>query len=160
MNYILVINAGSSSLKYQIIDMDDESVKAKGLVERIGISGSKLTHKPAGKEPFELEQDMPTHGEAINAVIAALVDPEHGIMKDMSAIKAVGHRVLHGGERFWQSVIVNDDVIDGIKEYIPLGPLHNPANLKGIETCMEKMPGIPNVAVFDTAFHQTMPDYA
>lgn len=160
MNYVLVINAGSSSLKYQIIDMDDESVKAKGLVERIGIAGSKLTHKPEGKDKFELEQDMPTHGEAINAVIDALVDPVHGVMKDMSAIKAVGHRVLHGGERFWQSVVVNDDVIDGIKEYIPLGPLHNPANLKGIETCMEKMPGIPNVAVFDTAFHQTMPDYA
>ena len=160
MNYILVINAGSSSLKYQVIDMEDESVKAKGLVERIGIAGSALTHKPAGKEPYVLNQDMPTHGEAIEAVIAALVDPAHGIMKDMSAIKAVGHRVLHGGEKFWKPCIVDGDVIAGIKEMIPLGPLHNPANLKGIETCMEKMPGIPNVAVFDTAFHQTMPDYA
>ena len=107
MNYILVINAGSSSLKYQVIDMEDESVKAKGLVERIGIAGSALTHKPAGKEPYVLNQDMPTHGEAIEAVIAALVDPAHGIMKDMSAIKAVGHRVLHGGEKFWKPCIVD-----------------------------------------------------
>lgn len=160
MNYVLIINAGSSSLKYQVIDMEDESVKGKGIVERIGDKGSVLTHKPTGKDKFVLEQDMPTHGEAIEAVIQALTDPDHGIMKDMSAIKAVGHRVLHGGERFWKSVIVNQEVIEGIKEYIPLGPLHNPANLKGIETCMEKMPGIPNVAVFDTAFHQTMPDYA
>ncbi len=160
MEYVLIINAGSSSLKYQIIDMKDESVKAKGLVERIGIAGSVLTHKPAGKDKFVLEQDMPTHGEAIDAVLAALVDPEHGVIKDMSEIKAVGHRVLHGGEKFTASQKVTDEVIEGIKEYIPLGPLHNPANLKGIETCMEKMPGIPNVAVFDTAFHQTMPDYA
>ncbi len=160
MEYVLIINAGSSSLKYQIIDMKDESVKAKGLVERIGIAGSVLTHKPTGKDKFVLEQDMPTHGEAIDAVLAALVDPEHGVIKDMSEIKAVGHRVLHGGEKFTASQKVTDEVIEGIKEYIPLGPLHNPANLKGIETCMEKMPGIPNVAVFDTAFHQTMPDYA
>ncbi len=160
MENILIINAGSSSLKYQIIDMTDESIKAKGIVERIGIPGSVLTHKPAGKDKFVLEQDMPTHGEAIDAVLAALVDPVHGVIKNMNEIKAVGHRVLHGGEKFTASQLVTDEVIEGIKEYIPLGPLHNPANLKGIETCMEKMPGIPNVAVFDTAFHQTMPDYA
>ena len=160
MEYVLVINAGSSSLKYQIIDMTDESVKAKGIVERIGIKDSILTHKPTGKDKFVLQQDMPTHGEAIDAVLAALVDPVHGVISDMKEIKAVGHRVLHGGEKFTKSQKVTDEVIEGIKEYIPLGPLHNPANLKGIETCMEKMPGIPNVAVFDTAFHQTMPDYA
>lgn len=160
MENILIINAGSSSLKYQIIDMTDESIKAKGIVERIGIPGSVLTHKPAGKDKFVLEQDMPTHGEAIDAVLAALVDPVHGVINNMNEIKAVGHRVLHGGEKFTASQLVTDEVIEGIKEYIPLGPLHNPANLKGIETCMEKMPGIPNVAVFDTAFHQTMPDYA
>lgn len=160
MEYVLIINAGSSSLKYQIIDMADESVKAKGLVERIGIEGGMLTHKPTGKDKFVLEQDMPTHGEAIDAVLAALVDKEHGVIGSMDEIKAVGHRVLHGGEKFTASQKVTDEVIEVIKEYIPLGPLHNPANLKGIETCMEKMPGIPNVAVFDTAFHQTMPDYA
>ncbi len=160
MEYVLIINAGSSSLKYQIIDMTDESVKAKGLVERIGIEGGKLTHKPEGKDKFVLDQEMPTHGEAIDAVLAALVDPEHGVIGSMEEIKAVGHRVLHGGEKFTASQKVTDAVIEGIKEYIPLGPLHNPANLKGIETCMDKMPGIPNVAVFDTAFHQTMPDYA
>ncbi len=160
MEYVLIINAGSSSLKYQIIDMTDESVKAKGLVERIGIEGGKLTHKPEGKDKFVLEQEMPTHGEAIDAVLAALVHPEHGVIGSMEEIKAVGHRVLHGGEKFTASQKVTDEVIEVIKEYIPLGPLHNPANLKGIQTCMEKMPGIPNVAVFDTAFHQTMPDYA
>ena len=160
MKNVLVINAGSSSLKYQIIDMDGENMIAKGLVERIGAPGSMLTHKPVGKEPYVLKQDMPTHGEAIDAVLAALVDPDHGIIKDMSEIIAVGHRVLHGGEKFTASQKATDAVLDGIREYIPLGPLHNPANLKGIETCMEKMPGIPNVAVFDTAFHQTMPDYA
>ena len=160
MNYILVVNAGSSSLKYQIIDMDDESVKAKGIVERIGIQGSVLTHTPIGREKFILKKDMPTHGEAIDAVLAALTNADHGIIKDMSEIKAVGHRVLHGGEKCVESQVVTPAVIEVIKEYIPLGPLHNPANLKGIETCMEKMPGIPNVAVFDTAFHHTMPDYA
>ena len=140
--------------------MDDESVKAKGLVERIGMESSKLTHKPVGKEKFELEQYMPTHGEAIDAVLAALTDPVHGVIKNMSELKAIGHRVLHGGEKCTKSQIVTPEVIDVIRECIPMGPLHNPANLKGIETCMEKMPQIPNVAVFDTAFHQTMPDYA
>ena len=130
MEYVLVINAGSSSLKYQIIDMTDESVKAKGIVERIGIKDSILTHKPTGKDKFVLQQDMPTHGEAIDAVLAALVDPVHGVISDMKEIKAVGHRVLHGGEKFTKSQKVTDEVIEGIKEYIPLGPLHNPANLK------------------------------
>jgi len=160
MEYILVINAGSSSLKYQLINMEDESVHAKGLCERIGAQGSCLTHTALGKEKFFLETPMPTHGEAIDEVIRALVDKDHGIIPDLSSVKAVGHRVLHGGSRFTQPSIVNDEVLEGIRDCIELGPLHNPANLKGIETCMEKMPGIPNVAVFDTAFHQTMPDYA
>ena len=157
---VLVINAGSSSVKYQLINMEDESVIAKGLVERIGMEGSALTHTPANGEKFKLEKPMNNHGEAIEEVIKALVDKDHGVIEDLSGIKAIGHRVLHGGERFTQPTIVDDEVLDGIRDYIELGPLHNPANIKGIETCMELMPGIPNVAVFDTAFHQTMPDYA
>ena len=160
MKNVLVINAGSSSLKYQLIDMDDEKVIAKGLCERIGIEGSALTHRPTGKEKYSIEIPMPTHGEAMDAVLSALTDPQHGVIKSMDEIKAVGHRVLHGGEKCTESQLVTPMVIDVIRECIPMGPLHNPANLKGIETCMAKMPGIPNVAVFDTAFHQTMPDYA
>ena len=160
MNYILVINAGSSSIKYQLIDMDNENVKAKGLVERIGIAGSKLTHTTAGKEKFVVEKEMNDHGAAMTEVIAALTDAEHGAVKSMDEIQAVGHRVLHGGEKFTAPSLVDDRVLDGIREYIELGPLHNPANIKCIETCMELMPGKPNVAVFDTAFHQSMPDYA
>ena len=160
MNYILVINAGSSSIKYQLIDMDNENVKAKGLVERIGIAGSKLTHTTAGKEKFVVEKEMNDHGAAMMEVIAALTDAEHGAVKSMDEIQAVGHRVLHGGEKFTAPTLVDDRVLDGIREYIELGPLHNPANIKGIETCMQLMPGKPNVAVFDTAFHQSMPDYA
>jgi len=158
MNYILVINAGSSSIKYQLFDMDNESVKAKGLVERIGIEGSKLTHTTTGKEDkLVIEKPMANHGDAMTYVMQAMTDPELGAVASMDEIDAIGHRVLHGGERFTQPCIVDDEVLDGIREYIPLGPLHNPANIKGIETCMELMPGKPNVAVFDTAFHQTMP---
>ena len=157
---ILVINAGSSSVKYQLINMEDESVIAKGLVERIGLDGSCLTHRPTGKDRFVLEKPMKNHGEGIQEVLKALVDKDHGVIPDLSSIKAIGHRVLHGGYRFTQPTIVDDEVLDGIRECIELGPLHNPANIKGIETCMELMPGVPNVAVFDTAFHQTMPDYA
>lgn len=157
---VLVINAGSSSVKYQLINMEDESVIAKGLVERIGMEGSALTHTPANGEKFKLEKPMNNHGEAIEEVLKALVDKDHGVIPDLTGIKAIGHRVLHGGERFTQPTIVDAEVLDGIRDYIELGPLHNPANIKGIETCMELMPGVPNVAVFDTAFHQTMPDYA
>lgn len=154
---ILVINAGSSSLKYQLIDMDDEKVKAKGLAERIGIEGSNLRHFPDGKEKVQITKPMKTHSDAIMMVLDALTDKEHGVIDDMDEIAAVGHRVLHGGAEFCCSVVIDDNVMDAIKENICLGPLHNPANLMGIEACMENMPGKPQVAVFDTAFHQSMP---
>lgn len=162
MKNILIINAGSSSLKFQVIDMDNGEVLAKGLVERIGMDNSDLVYQPLakGKEKIKIEKPMKDHADAMRAALEALTDSEYGVLKDLSGIAAVGHRVLHGAERFTESVVVNDDVIEGIREAIPLGPLHNPANLKGIETTMELMPGVPNVAVFDTAFHQTMPDYA
>ncbi len=154
---ILVINAGSSSLKYQVFDMEHETVLCKGSCERIGIPDSFMTHKHADGRKKEYQQDMEDHGDAIRLVFRALTDPEIGVVKDMSEIGAVGHRVLHGGEKFTASTIVNEAVKEGIREVIPLGPLHNPANLKGIEACEEAMPGVPQVAVFDTAFHQTMP---
>lgn len=162
MKNVLIINAGSSSLKFQIIDMDTNKVLCKGIAERIGMDHSDLVFEPVakGKEKIKMEVPMQTHGDAMKEVIKAITDPENGVLPDMSSIVAVGHRVLHGGEKFTESAVVNDAVLEGIREYIPLGPLHNPANLKGIETCMEVMPGVPNVAVFDTAFHQTMPDYA
>ena len=157
---VLVINAGSSSLKYQLFDMENESVLAKGLAERIGIEGSKLTHQPAGRDKVEFVRDMPTHTEAIEMVLDALVDKDCGVISSMKEIGAVGHRVLHGGEKYSAPTLVNDDVIEVIKECFPLGPLHNPANLMGIEACMKVMPGVPMVAVFDTGFHQTMPPKA
>ena len=157
---ILVINCGSSSLKYQLIDMEHESVLAKGLCERIGIAGSKLTHQAAGKDKYVVEQDMPTHKTAIELVMEALKDPEHGVIKDTSEISAIGHRVLHGGTVYSDSIVVNDDVKRVIRECFELGPLHNPANLMGIEACEEAMPGTPNVAVFDTAFGMAMPEKA
>ena len=157
---ILVINCGSSSLKYQLIDMDNESVLAKGLCERIGIEGSKLTHQPAGKDKFVIEKPMPTHKTAIEMVMEALQDPEHGVIKDTSEISAIGHRVLHGGTVYSDSIVVNDDVKRVIRECFDLGPLHNPANLMGIEACEAAMPGTPNVAVFDTAFGMSMPEKA
>ena len=156
---ILVINAGSSSLKYQLIDMQDESVIAKGLVERIGIAGSKLTHKYDGKE-FELTVPMKDHSAAMKHVLDALMDAEHGVIKSIDEIGAVGHRVLHGGDKFTASCIIDQPCLDAIEECIPLGPLHNPANLMGIRACQSVMPGTPMVAVFDTAFHQTMPKTA
>ena len=143
---ILVINCGSSSLKYQLIDMDNESVLAKGLCERIGIEGSKLTHQPAGKDKYVIENPMPTHKTAIEMVMAALQDPEHGVIKDTSEISAIGHRVLHGGTVYSDSIVVNEDVKRVIRECFDLGPLHNPANLMGIEACEAAMPGTPNVA--------------
>ena len=158
---ILVINAGSSSLKYQLIDMDTETLLAKGICERIGLDG-KFTYKPQieGKEKVEAAIDMPSHAEAIQAVLDALVDPKNGVIASMNEIDAVGHRILHGGAKFTESCLVNDACIQAIRDCIPLGPLHNPANLMGIEACTKCMPGTPQVAVFDTAFHMTMPPEA
>ena len=156
---ILVINAGSSSLKYQLMDSENHDVLAKGLCERIGIDG-RLTHKVPGLEDHKADIPMPTHAEAIEAVLEALVSPEHGVIADVKEIDAVGHRVLHGGMAFTESCIVDDACIAAIKECIPLGPLHNPANLMGIEACQKVMAGTPQVAVFDTAFHMTMPEKA
>ena len=156
---ILILNAGSSSLKYQLIDMDGEKLLAKGLVERIGIEGSHINQK-ANWQVFDATAPMANHTEGIQWMLKALLDPEKGALKSMDEIGAVGHRVLHGGERFTASVLVNDEVKEAIKANIPLGPLHNPANLMGIEACEKVMPGTPNVAVFDTAFHQTMPPKA
>ena len=156
MTNILVINAGSSSLKYQLIDIDSSSVIAKGLCERIGIKDSMLTYKPAGGEAFTKQQDMKNHEDAISLVLEVLADPKIGVIKDMSSIAAVGHRVLHGGEKFSDPVLINDQVLSVIEECIPLGPLHNPANLMGIRGCMAVMPGVPMVAVFDTAWGQAM----
>jgi acetate kinase len=156
---ILIVNAGSSSLKYQLIDMENESTIAKGLIERIGIEGSKLTQTVNG-EKFVVEEPMESHVEASKYMLKALTDSEHGVVSNMDEIGAVGHRVLHGGEKFTASVIIDEDVMEAIKENIPLGPLHNPANLMGIRACKEVMPNTPMVAVFDTAFHQTMPPKA
>ncbi|MFG6370025.1 MAG: acetate kinase [Lachnospiraceae bacterium] len=157
---ILVINCGSSSLKYQLIDSDTEAVLAKGLCERIGIDGSVLTHTPAGKDKVIIETPMPNHTVAVKLVIDALTDANHGVVQSLDEIKAVGHRVVHGGEKFASSVIINDKVLAAIEECNDLAPLHNPANLIGINSCKEIMPNVPMVAVFDTAFHQTMPEKA
>lgn len=157
---VLVVNAGSSSLKYQLIDVESKHVTAKGICERIGMAGSVLKYKAEGKEPYEVQKDMKDHTAAIKLVLDALVDPKIGILSSMKEIDAVGHRVLHGGERYSASVLINDDVIDAIEEAAELGPLHNPANLMGIAACKEIMPDVPMVAVFDTAFHQTMPEKA
>ena len=152
---ILVINAGSSSLKYQLMNPETGDVSAKGLCERIGIDG-RLTHNANGAKTVK-EIAMPTHGEAIAAVMDALVDAEIGVIKSVAEIDAVGHRVVHGGNKFADSCIIDEAVIKGIEECIPLGPLHNPANLLGITACQKLMPTTPQVAVFDTAFHMTMP---
>lgn len=157
---ILVLNCGSSSLKYQLIDMENEEVLAKGLCERIGIEGSVLTHSPKGKDKYVLETAMPDHSTAVQLVLDALMDKEHGVITDAKEIGAVGHRVLHAGQKYSQSIVVDEKVKDVIKECFPLGPLHNPANLIGIEACEKALPGTKNVAVFDTAFHQTMPKKA
>ena len=158
MKFIVII-AGSTSLKYQLMDSIFLDVLAKGLCERIGIDG-RLTHKVPGKEDYKADIPMPTHGEAIQSVLDALVSPEQGVISDIKEIDAVGHRVLHGGMAFTESCIVDDACIAAIKECIPLGPLHNPANLMGIEACQRVMAGTPQVAVFDTAFHMTMPEKA
>lgn len=157
---IFVVNCGSSSIKYQLIDMKDESVIAKGLVERIGIEGSVLTHTPAGKDKVRLESAIPDHVDGIKKVLAALVDPNHGVIKSMDEIDAVGHRVVHGGEIFNESVVITDEVLKQIENLSDMAPLHQPANVSGIRACQKLMPNTPQVAVFDTAFHQTMPPVA
>ena len=156
---VLVINCGSSSLKFQLINSESEQVLAKGLCERIGIDGS-LTYQPEGGEKVKSDKAMPTHTEAIQFVIDALTDADAGVVKSLSEIGAVGHRVVHGGEKFAKSVVITDEVKATIEECNDLAPLHNPANLIGINACEKLMPGTPMVAVFDTAFHQTMPDKA
>lgn len=156
---ILVINCGSSSLKYQLIDMDDESVVAKGLCERIGIDG-RLVYQKAGCDKEITEAAMPTHKEAIQMVLDALVNDKTGAIKSLSEVNAVGHRIVHGGEKFASSVVITDEVLEAVAQCNDLAPLHNPANLIGINACKELMPGVPMVAVFDTAFHQTMPEKA
>ena len=156
---VLVINCGSSSLKFQLINSETEGVLAKGLCERIGIDG-RLTYQPEGGGKKTEELAMPTHTEAIQFVINALTNAETGVVKSLEEIGAVGHRVVHGGEKFASSVVITDEVKAAIEECNDLAPLHNPANLIGINACQELMPGTPMVAVFDTAFHQTMPEKA
>ncbi|MCX4317618.1 MAG: acetate kinase, partial [Lachnospiraceae bacterium] len=156
---ILVINCGSSSLKYQLIDAESEAVLAKGLCERIGIDG-RLNHTPAGGEKQVIEAAMPNHEVAIKLVLDALTNDQYGVISSLDEISAVGHRVVHGGEKFASSVKINDEVLKAIEECNDLAPLHNPANLIGINACTSIMPGVPQVAVFDTAFHQTMPAVA
>ena len=157
---VLVINCGSSSLKFQLIDSETEKVLAKGLCERIAIDGSMITYTPAGGEKEKREVPMKDHTDAIRLVLEALTNEKTGVVKDLSEIGAVGHRVVHGGERFAQSVIIDEDVIKAIEEVSDLAPLHNPTNLIGIRACQKLMPGVPMVVVFDTAFHQTMPEEA
>ena len=154
---ILVINCGSSSLKYQLINMENEGVLAKGLVERIGIEGSRVKHETIGKEEVIIEEPMSDHRKALELVLDALINPNYGAIKSMDEIGAVGHRVVHGGESFASSVIIDDRVMEAINDCIDLAPLHNPPNIMGIEACQELMPKTPMVAVFDTAFHQTIP---
>ena len=155
--HILVINAGSSSLKYQFFNMDNHEVLAKGICERIGFGGH-MRHSVSGKVVLESDVEMPDHSVAVEHVLKALTDSEYGVIADMGMVDAVGHRVLHGGSKFSGSMVVTPDVEAAIEECIPLGPLHNPANLMGIRACQKVMPGVPQVAVFDTAFHQTMPE--
>lgn len=154
---VLVINCGSSSLKYQVLDMTNEVLEAKGLVERIGMEGAVITHEKIGMDKFKLVTPMENHKDAIGHVLDAIVDPEHGVVKDMSEIGAVGHRVVHAGEKYAESVVIDDAVLATLEECVDLAPLHNPPNLLGIAACRELMPDTPMVAVFDTAFHQTMP---
>ena len=152
---VLVINCGSSSLKYQLIDAQTEKALAVGLCERIGIDG-RLNHTPAGGEKVVINKDMPDHEVAIRMVLDALTNENYGVIKNLDEIDAIGHRLVHGGEKFTKSVIIDDEVIAGVEECSPLAPLHNPANLIGVRACQAIMPGVPNVGVFDTAFHQTM----
>ncbi|MGI6066187.1 MAG: acetate/propionate family kinase [Bacillota bacterium] len=155
---ILVLNSGSSSLKYQLFDMMNEEVMAKGLVERIGLEGALLTHRPANKEKQVIYADIPNHSVAIKLVLDALTNQEHGVISDMKEIDAVGHRTVHGGSTFAQSTLIDDKVVKQMEKLVDLAPLHNPPGLLGIEACKRIMPETPQVAVFDTSFHQTMPE--
>lgn len=157
---ILVINAGSSSLKYQLLDSQSGEIKAKGVAERIGLDAPLIKHTRNGNRPLPISVDMPNHAAAVKAVLAILTSDEHGVIKSMSEIEAIGHRVVHGGEAFAESALITPEVKATIRECVDLAPLHNPANMTGIEACEQAMPGIPQVAVFDTAFHQTMPAHA
>ena len=160
---VLVLNCGSSSLKYQVLDMrsdNDYSLLAKGLVERIGSNPAAVTHQVTGKDKYKFDKDIPDHTEGIKNVLSLLTDSEHGVLKSLDEIQAVGHRVAHGGEFFFGSVAVDNDVIEKIEKCCELAPLHNPANLLGIRAMQKLMKNVPQVAVFDTSFHQTMPDYA
>jgi len=157
---ILVVNAGSSSLKFQLIDMDGYKVLVKGICDRIGFDNSVMEYKVPDKDKYVVNKNLETHKDAIALVLKTLIDKDHGVIKSTSEISGVGHRVLHGGEKFHDPVLINDEVMDAIRACIPLGPLHNPANIMGIEACAAEMKGIPMVAVFDTGFHQTMPKYA
>jgi acetate kinase len=157
---VLVINCGSSSLKYQLMDMGVERLVAKGLIERIGLAQGIHTFSPAGGAAVTEELPIPDHAHACELVLAALLHPEHGVLKSLDEIVAIGHRVVHAGERYSASVIIDDDVLDALRACVPLAPLHNPANITGIEATMKVLPSVPNVGVFDTAFHQTMPDMA
>ena len=160
---VLVINCGSSSLKYQVLDMrsdNDYTLLAKGLVERIGLEMGEVTHRPSGKDKLVISKPVPNHTEGIKSVLGLLTDPGHGVLKSLDQIEAVGHRVAHGGELFPESCVVDDKVMEGIRSLCELAPLHNPANLLGIEAVKKLLPQVPQVAVFDTSFHQTMPDYA
>ena len=157
---VLVINTGSSSLKYQLIDMTNESVLAKGVCDRIGLEHSFLKHSKTGSDSVIIEKDLYNHKVAVQEVLSALTDSKNGVIASMSEIGAVGHRIVHGGEKFKDSVVIDANVMDAIKECVELAPLHNPSNIVGIEACQQIMPNIPMIAVFDTAFHQTMPPHA
>ena len=157
---VLVVNCGSSSVKYQLLNMEDESVMARGLAERIGIEGSRLKHQAAGREEIIIEKPMPDHKTALKLITDVLTDKETGVIKDVDEIYAVGHRVVHGGEKFSGSVRITDEVMDTLRECADLAPLHNPPNIMGIEACQQLMPGKPMAGTFDTAFHHTIPDYA
>ncbi|MGC8763750.1 MAG: acetate/propionate family kinase [Acidobacteriota bacterium] len=155
----LVVNCGSSSLKYQLFDMEHEKIAAKGLVERIGSEGASLKHESVGVGKITIRSGIPNHAVAVSDMFSALTDPEYGVLKDTKEIAAIGHRVVHGGEKFHASALLEEPVVDAIRECIRFAPLHNPLNLMGIEACKKLCPTIPQVAVFDTAFHQTMPKH-
>lgn len=156
---ILVVNCGSSSLKYQLIDMETEEVMAKGYLERIGIDGSFLTHR-TGEQKYKIEKNIKDHAEGMELVIEQLLHKDYGVISSLDEIDAIGHRIVHGGDKFTKSVLVDDEVVKGIEDAIKFAPLHNPAHLQGIYACQKELPGKPNVVVFDTAFHQTMPEKA
>jgi len=157
---VLVLNCGSSSLKYQLFNMDGEKILAKGLVDKIGIVGSVLEHNPIGHDKVVIEEAIPNHSIAIKMMVDALIDKNYGVISDMKEIKAIGHRVVHGGAAFFASAFINEHVIEEIRRLVELAPLHNPPSLSGIEACQKILPGVPMVAVFDTAFHQTIPKEA